>query len=141
MIKDIEIFSDSFGINRNAYSSRSIFVSVLGYHQEDMSYDPESIGEIIFPDGFGTIDPPGPIDGFGKIKFNEFSNSNKISLRDLRDLIGQDGISEAINDFIDYFFLLDARKKKIIETDKETFLVKCQSNMWNEIHFHEFEPD
>ena len=83
MIKTVKLFEGEFKGQRTAYSANCMFIAILTNLK--VKYDHEVIGEAIFPDGFGAMDPPGPSAGFGAIVLTDDEEDGKVVIADLKD--------------------------------------------------------
>lgn len=147
MIKSIEMLAGEFKGTRTAYSSNSIFLCILSNPTD--KYDVESIGEKIFPDGFGSIEPPGPSFGFGSIVLTETESNGRILLKELNGRKDDEGntvsgeqIKEALEDYMDAYFKVDAQAKKLVQISfKDFYELAMSGTEYKVLHLCEFEPD
>ena len=78
----MKLFEGEFKGQRTAYSANCMFIAILT--NPKVKYDHEVIGEAIFPDGFGAMDPPGPCAGFGAIVLTDDEEDGKVVIADLK---------------------------------------------------------
>ena len=147
MINSIDMFEGEFRGTRTAYSSNSVFIGILSNTEE--SYDAEAIGEKIFPNGFGSIEPPGPSFGFGPIVLSEKEQSGRILIKNLTgrkddegSAVGAEQIAQALEDYMDACFKVDSEAKKLVQISIDEFnnLIKSGKD-YKILHICEFEPD
>ncbi|MSQ87603.1 MAG: hypothetical protein EXR10_12385, partial [Alphaproteobacteria bacterium] len=85
----MKMFEGEFKGQRTAYSANCMFIALLT--NPKVKYDHEAIGEAIFPDGFGAMDPAGPSSGFGAIVLTDNEEDGKVVIADLKEREDDDG--------------------------------------------------
>lgn len=133
-IRAVKFLDGPFEQRRSEYSSSSIFVAILV--PPDASYDAECIGEELFPDGFGCIDPPGPVDGFGALGTSA-DDDGRYALSILRK--GKNAAE--LDPFMDGYFVVDVAGKCLREVTKASFHKDLKADGFETVHVVEFEPD
>lgn len=123
-----------FSQRRTKYSSSSIFVAIL--IPPKVLVDAECIGEALFPDGFGCVTPPGPVDGFGKLGTSE-DEDGVYAIEHVR--AGKN--AKELEAFMDGFFVADAPKKCLREITSREFHEAIKSGGHESVLVVEFEPD
>lgn len=146
-IYDVKMQRKSFKGQRTAYSSDSIFVAILS--RQGTTYDSEAIGELIFPDGFGQVEPPGPSFGFGEIFLAESEQNGVVPISSLDNRLNEEGkkvtraeVVNSLESYIDAFFLVeeDANIIRQIEWNAFQGYLAGDSN-YDFLHLVEYEPD
>ena len=147
MIKTVKLFEGEFKGQRTAYSANCMFIAILT--NPKVKYDHEVIGEAIFPDGFGAMDPPGPSAGFGAIVLTDDEEDGKVVIADLKGredakgkIKSERAIKKSLKEYFDGFFVVNKTEKCIIQISFEEFykLFKEESD-YKLVHFCEFSPD
>lgn len=141
------MFEGEFKGARTAYSSNSMFVAILANPSD--TYDHEAIGEKIFPDGFGCIEPPGPGFGFGTIVLSDEEQDGKIQIENLQgrknedgETISPDDLKESWVEYFDAFFKADAKGKVLKQISFEDFYAALTAGKdYKIVHVVEFEPE
>lgn len=147
LINDVQMFEKEFHGARTVYSSNSIFIAILT--NSELKYDQDVIGSIIFPDGFETVEPPGPSFGFGSIVLSEDEEDGKVVIADLKNREDEDGkvisseaLKESLEEYFDGFFLIDVPTQFIKQISFIDFYKQFEEEKdYKIIHFIEFEPD
>ena len=147
MIKTVKLFEGEFKGQRTAYSANCMFIALLT--NPKVKYDHEAIGEAIFPDGFGAMDPPGPSSGFGAIVLTDDEENGKVVIADLKEREDDDGkkksesaIKKSLKDYFDGFFVVEKTEECMRQISFEKFykLFK-EGSEYKLVHFCEFSPD
>ena len=133
-ISKVKFLKGPFKQRRLTWSSRSLFIAILVPRKAIV--DPEPIGEQLFPDGFGCIEPPGPIDGFGSLGLprDEDYCFDVLSLRKRAQL-------ETLAKFMDGFFIVDPTQRCILEVSMKEFSKAISGAEFEKVRVAEFEPD
>lgn len=143
----VKMLHKKFKGQRTAYSSDSIFIAILS--RQGVNYDPEAIGEIIFPDGFGSIQPPGPSFGFGEIFLSKSEQDGVVLISSLGNRLNEEGkkvtyeeVVNSLESYTDAFFLVEEDANIIRQIEWDTFqgYLSGDSN-YDFLHLVEFEPD
>jgi len=146
-IRNVKMLETDFKGQRTAYTSNSIFVALLC--NSTSNYDPEVIGETIFPGGFGMIEPPGPSFGFGSLFLAEKEQNGKVAISALDARLNEEGekvskieILESLETYFDAYFEVLEDRKVIVQIPWGKFLDRLlQESEYSYIHLIEFEPD
>jgi hypothetical protein len=149
MIK-VEMLEGEFKGSRTAYTSDSIFIAVLS--NVNILSKLEIIGDFIFPDGFGCIQPPGPSFGFGLIELLPEEESGSVNIQKLisrvekRDTSNDDeytdkNIQTSLLNYFDGFFIYDKNSNTATQITSDKFVDKFLDGSYKTINFIEFEPD
>lgn len=133
-ITAVQFIDGPFGQRRSEYSSSSLFVAILV--PPKASIDAEGIGEELFPDGFGCVTPPGPVDGFGALGTSE-DEDGTYPVADVR--AGKN--AKELEKFMDGFFVVDVAKKCMREVTAREFRDGLKSAGFESVVVAEFEPD
>jgi hypothetical protein len=147
MIKMVKMFDGEFHGARTAYSSNSIFIAILT--NPGVKYDFELIGEKIFPEGFGCINPPGPGFGFGDILLSDDEESGLVTLSSLKNRLNGDGkkltkkaLKESLEEYFDAFFVVEKSAKHIRQVEFDFFYqLLNEGKDYELVQICEFEPD
>jgi hypothetical protein len=147
MIKSVKMFDGEFKGQRTAYSGNCMFVAILT--NPNIEYDHEVIGEAIYPEGFGAMEPPGPSSGFGSILLTEEEENGKVEIAGLKDRKDDNGkklttkkVKESLEEYIDGFFIVDEVDKCIKQVSFDEFYQFLnKGNVYKVIHFCEYMPD
>lgn len=133
-ISSVQLLDGPFGQRRTEYSSPSLFVAILV--PPKVLVDAECIGEELFPDGFGCVTPPGPVDGFGKLGASEDDDGvYPVSV------VGAGKNAKELEKFLDGFFVADPAKKCLREVTAREFHAGIKSGGFESVLVVEFEPD
>ena len=147
MISKVKLLTKKFHGGRTAYSSSSIFIAILANIKQ--KYDPESIGESIFPTGFGCINPPGPSFGFGSIVLTDDEEDGKVKISALKQRKDEDGnkikpteLKNSLSEYFDGLFVVNSKDECLEQVSFDVFFKFFEdSKEYELIHFCEFEPD
>jgi hypothetical protein len=147
VIKTVKMFEGDFKGQRTAYSANCMFIAILTNLK--VKYDLEAIGEAIYPDGFGTMDPPGPSSGFGAIVLTDEEEDGKVVISDLKDREDLNGkrkseraIKKSLKDYFDGFFVVEKTEKCMKQISfKEFYKLFIEDSDYKIVHFCEFAPD
>ena len=147
MITKVKLSSKKFHGSRTAYSSNSIFIAILSDAKQ--KYDHEIIGESVFPNGFGCINPPGPSFGFGTIVLKDNEENGKVKISILKKRKDYDGksvtpaeLKSSLSEYFDGFFIFSSKDQCISQIPFDTFYTYfIDANEFDTVHFCEFEPD
>ena len=147
MISKVKFLTKKFHGSRTAYSSSSIFIVILSDAKQ--KYDHEIIGEAIFPNGFGCINPPGPSFGFGTIVLKDNEEDGKVKISILKKRKDYDGKSVAsaelkssLSEYFDAYFLFNAKDQFLTQISFDAFYQYfIDAIEVDTVHFCEFEPD
>jgi hypothetical protein len=147
MISKVKFLTKKFRGTRTAYSSSSIFIAILANAKQ--KYDCEKIGESIFPNGFGSINPPGPSFGFGSIVLSDNEEDGKVKISALKQRKDEDGkkikptdLKNSISEYFDGLFVVNSKDECLEQVSLDLFYKFFEeAKEYELIHFCEFEPD
>jgi len=143
----VKMLESEFKGERTAYSSNSIFIALLT--NGGLNFNPDLIGEIIFPDGFGMVEPPGPSFGFGCLYLSESEQNGRVAIASLNDRTDEEGrqvsrteILESLETYFDAYFEVKEDEGLIVQIPWESFRDNVSKGSgYSYIHLVEFEPD
>ncbi len=113
----VKLISDSFELKQNKYDCNSTFVVFLA--KQDSDYDRDEFGELILDyEEWGTIDPPGPNNGFGSKIDPDFLEElwdeecrTKLSIKKLREIGDLKELAKDIFPYMDGLFKVNEEEK------------------------------
>jgi hypothetical protein len=146
-IRKVKMFNSEFKATRTAYSSNSVFLVFLV--NSSCKYDPEAVGELIFPEGFASVQPPGPSFGFGSLFLSDSEQDGKVAIDSLASRTNEDGeafsvadVMESLETYFDGYFEVLENEKVIKQISWEQFHdFLARGAVYSHIHLVEFEPD
>ena len=147
MISEVKLLKKTLHGARTAYSSNSLFIAILANTKQ--KYDHERIGEVIFPSGFGCINPPGPNFGFGCIVLSDDEENGKVKISAFKQRKDEDGkkikltqLKNSLIEYFDAFFIVNSKDQCLEQILFNSFIKYFEnSKEYDLIHFCEFEPD